>query len=208
MARTGPAPRLGAGTEDAVTPGWADAFMPRRDARYLSATIAAAVVAATALSLRAGDVALMPAMVGVGLFGAAIGAGDAVTRHIPNRCNAAALASSLPLLLVAHTAGYGSLVHAALGALGAFAVYLALWLIAPAGMGLGDVKLAPYLGANLGFLGLECWTGGLVLGFLVQGAVVVVALASGRLRMKSHIAHGPAMCAGAVVALLSALPAP
>ncbi len=189
-------------TEQYVAPGWLEAFLPRRDLRYLTLTAAAATCGAVALALAAPDARLIPALVGLAVLGALIGGGDAVTRHIPNKANAVALASCVPLLGLARVSGEGSLRGAALGSVAAFVAYFLLWLVAPASMGLGDVKLSPYLGAYLGYFGLACWTRGLVLGFLVQGLVVGIGLAARQLTAKSHVAHGPAMCVGAAAAVV------
>ncbi|MFN0027233.1 MAG: prepilin peptidase [Acidimicrobiales bacterium] len=188
--------------EDYIPPGWVEAFLPRRDRRYLAVTGAVAAISALTLGTLAPDARLIPAMVGLSVLGTLIGAGDAVTRHIPNKANAVALASCLPLLGLARLSGDGSLRGAALGAVAAFLAYFALWLVAPASMGLGDVKLSPYLGAYLGYFGLTCWTRGLVAGFLAQGLVVGIGLAARRLTARSHVAHGPAMCVGTAAAVL------
>ncbi|MCC6433494.1 MAG: prepilin peptidase [Acidimicrobiales bacterium] len=193
-----------------IAPGWLEAFLPRRDRGYLGVVVGLAILAAAGLGAAASrSPALVPACVGLGLFGVVISAGDVVTRRIPNKLNAVALASSVPLLVLARTAGEspvtGSLATAALGALAAFAAYLALWLAAPAGMGMGDVKLSPYLGAHMGYFGWSCWTNGMIYGFLIQGAIVLVALATRKLEKKSHVAHGPAMCLGAALAVVVAL---
>jgi leader peptidase (prepilin peptidase)/N-methyltransferase len=143
--------------------------------------------------------------VGLATFATLIAAGDALTRRIPNRLNAAAAASLPPLLGVALTAGYGSAVRAVAGGAAAFAVYAVLWLVAPKALGAGDVKLAPYLGAVTAFVDWACWSRALVLGMVLQGVLVAAGLLTGRLDRRSHVAHGPAMCLGAVLAILGAL---
>jgi leader peptidase (prepilin peptidase)/N-methyltransferase len=110
-----------------------------------------------------------------------------------------------PLLAAAAIGGHGSIVRALAGAAAAFAVYVGLWLLAPLALGAGDVKLAPYLGAVTAFLDWTCWGHALVLGMVLQGVVVGAGLLTGRLGRRSHVAHGPAMCLGAVLAVLGAL---
>ncbi|WP_370630949.1 prepilin peptidase [Paeniglutamicibacter sp. Y32M11] len=56
-----------------------------------------------------------------------------------------------------------------------FATYLLLHLIVPAGMGLGDVKLAAVLGLYLGFLSLTHLFWGTAVAFMLGGVVVVRA---------------------------------
>ncbi len=192
-------------TEEYVAPGWLEAFLPRRDLRCLTLTAAAATLSAVVLAIFAPDARLIPALVGLSVLGALIGAGDAVTRRIPNKANAVALGSCVPLLILARLSGLGSLRGAVVGSVAALLTYFLLWLVAPASMGLGDVKLSPYLGAYLGYFGLAYWTRGLFLGFLIQGVVVGIGLAARRVTARSHVAHGPAMCVGAVVAVLWAL---
>jgi leader peptidase (prepilin peptidase)/N-methyltransferase len=70
-------------------------------------------------------------------------------------------------------------------------------------MGMGDVKLAPFLGAHLAYAGWTALARGLLFGFFAQAAIVVVLMASRRVGRRSHVAHGPAMCIGAIVSLVS-----
>lgn len=199
----------GTGTADAATGTprrrLLDDVFPRRDRRTLTVTAVIWFATAAVLVARSPHPALWPALVGLATFGTCIAVGDALTRRIPNRLNAAALVSSLPLLGLAAAAGYGSAIGAAAGAGAAFAVYAVLWLVAPGAVGAGDVKLAPYLGAVTAFLGWSCWGRALVLGMVLQGVVVAGGLLTRRLGRSSHVAHGPAMCLGAVLAVLEAL---
>jgi len=72
-------------------------------------------------------------------------------------------------------------------------------LIAPGGMGMGDVKLAALIGLVLGGLGLRYVAVAAGLGILAGGVGGVVALARGRGR-KDTIPFGPFLAAGAVAA--------
>lgn len=83
-------------------------------------------------------------------------------------------------------------------------VYGGVWLLtAGRGMGLGDVALAPPLGVLLGWPGWSTSLVGLAGGFVIGGAAGLVLLAAGRAHRRSAIPHGPAMLAGAGVALLA-----
>jgi leader peptidase (prepilin peptidase)/N-methyltransferase len=202
-------PTTVAESEAVVHPGWVASFLPRRDPAYLIVTSLVTAAVLTVLAAAWREVSLLPAFAGLSVLGSFIAVGDLVTRRIPNRANVAALASAPPLLAVAALAGpvgAGSLVRAGLGALVAFALYFALWLAAPSGMGMGDVKFSPYVGAYLTFFGWGVLGRGLVYGFLIQGLIVMAALATCRLQPRGHIAHGPAMWLGVVVALLMAAP--
>lgn len=80
-----------------------------------------------------------------------------------------------------------------------FAVYLALALIAPGGLGGGDVKLAGLVGVVLGYLGVEAVLWGFVGGFVCAGLASGLALiARGRARA-NRIAFAPWMLLGAWV---------
>ena len=87
------------------------------------------------------------------------------------------------------------------GAVALGACYLALALLGGgSGMGLGDVKLAPTLGALLAWAGWDVWLTGAFAAFLLGGAWGVVLLARGRGR-QARMPFGPFMIAGALVAL-------
>jgi leader peptidase (prepilin peptidase)/N-methyltransferase len=80
--------------------------------------------------------------------------------------------------------------------------YALLVLLYPKGMGIGDVKLAPSLGAVMAWHG---WASLVVGGFaaFVLGAVVGVAgMVAGRAGRKSAIPFGPFMILGAVVGVV------
>jgi leader peptidase (prepilin peptidase)/N-methyltransferase len=85
-------------------------------------------------------------------------------------------------------------------------LYLLLALVYPAGLGLGDVKLAAPLGLYLGWLGWSSALVGLVAAFLVGGLVGIVLLASGRAGRRTAVPFGPSMLVGALLAVLWAEP--
>lgn len=91
---------------------------------------------------------------------------------------------------------------ALLGTLALGGGYFALFLINPAGMGFGDVKLALGAGAVLGWYGwptlLLGTFAGFLLGALYGGALVVARRAS----RKTAIAFGPFLITGAFLGLL------
>ncbi|MCX2926359.1 prepilin peptidase [Streptomyces sp. NEAU-W12] len=96
----------------------------------------------------------------------------------------------------------GTWTTALLGALVLGAGYFALFLINPAGMGFGDVKLALGAGAVLGWYGWPTVMLGTFAGFLfgaLYGGALVVARRAGR---RTAIPFGPFLIAGAFVGLL------
>ncbi|MDO9377441.1 MAG: prepilin peptidase [Nocardioidaceae bacterium] len=80
------------------------------------------------------------------------------------------------------------------------ALFLALAVAKPGGMGLGDVKLAVVIGAVLGYVSYPVVVVGLFAAFLLgtlAGAVLIVARRAGR---RSLLPFGPALVVGALVA--------
>jgi len=85
------------------------------------------------------------------------------------------------------------------GSFGAGLFFLAVVLAYPAGMGMGDVKLALLIGAALGYAVVSA----LFLGTLAAGLVAAVMLfKEGSSARKRAIPLGPFLAAGAIVVLL------
>lgn len=96
----------------------------------------------------------------------------------------------------------GSWRTALLGSLTLGACYFVLFLINPRGVGFGDVKLAPALGAILGWYGWGILLIGTFAGFLfgaLYGVGLILARRAGR---KTTIAFGPFLLAGAFLGIL------
>ncbi|MHC3453848.1 prepilin peptidase [Streptomyces prasinus] len=113
---------------------------------------------------------------------------------------AAALALLGAVALVPEHAGTWT--TALLGALALGAGYLVLFLLNPAGMGFGDVKLALGAGAVLGWYGWPTVMLGTFAGFLsgaLYGGALVVVRRAGR---GTAIPFGPFLIAGALTGLL------
>ncbi|MGS2643777.1 prepilin peptidase [Streptosporangium sp. LJ11] len=132
---------------------------------------------------------------------------DAAVHRLPDRLTLAAyLGTAAPLAVPALADGrLGDLLGAGLGGLALAGFYLVLFLVNPAGMGLGDVKFAASLGTALGWLGWDTLVAGAFLGLLaggLYGAALMVARRAGR---KSEIPFGPFMAVGALAAVLTAL---
>ena len=77
---------------------------------------------------------------------------------------------------------------------------LVVALIAPKGMGMGDVKLAGLIGLVLGSVGLDLVAVAAGTGILLGGVGAIVALAVGASR-KTRVPYGPFMAAGALIAV-------
>jgi leader peptidase (prepilin peptidase) / N-methyltransferase len=123
----------------------------------------------------------------------AVTATDLTHRIIPNRIVVPAAA----VILVAQTALEPS-PQWTLGALGASAFLFAAVLAYPAGMGMGDVKLALVMGAALG----KTVPVALMIGMLAALVPAVILLARhGQAARKMGIPFGPFLALGSVVAL-------
>ena len=120
---------------------------------------------------------------------------DLERRIVPNRIVVPALAVALLVQTVREPS-----VEWLLAALGAGGFFLVLALVYPAGLGMGDVKLAAFLGAWLGRDVAVALLVGTILGALPAIAVLVRRGAEGRSVTMPYV---PALAAGAVVGLFA-----
>lgn len=89
-----------------------------------------------------------------------------------------------------------------LAALALGALYVVLVLLGGgSGMGLGDAKLAPSIGAVLGYLSWAHVVAATLAAILLAGLAAAFLLLTRRAGRKSHFAFGPAMAAGAILVL-------
>jgi len=124
--------------------------------------------------------------------------------RIPDKLTRPASVAAIPLLGLSSLTDEldVSLVGALLGALVMGAFYFILFFIYPAGMGFGDVKLAPIIGAQLGFFGWIPAARGVIAAYLIVGPIAILLLVFGRAHRKTGFPFGPFMAAGSVVALV------
>lgn len=129
---------------------------------------------------------------------------DIRSHLLPNRIIFPACAAAGPVLVLACllAGDPGAAVRTVLAALALGAFYLGLRLLHPAGMGLGDVKLALLLGLYLGFLGWGHLLYGTVAAFLLGGIWGVGLIMTRRGNAKTQIPFGPFMLGGALAAML------
>lgn len=128
---------------------------------------------------------------------------DFDTKRIPNRILFPGAVVGAVLL------GLGALADGAVGAYGRawltalayFAGFLILALIVPAGFGMGDVKLAFFLGMFVGFVSWQALAVSVFGAVFIGGGVSIVLLASRRVGRKDAIPFGPSMVAGAWLAI-------
>lgn len=138
----------------------------------------------------------------------ALSAVDLASYRLPNRL----LYPTAALVLLGEVAAagaqgqFGSLERAVLFGALAFGIFALIHLVAPRGMGFGDVRLAGLVGLGCGWFGagpeFSAFFTAFVGGALV-GLVVMVVTGQGR---RTRLPFGPFLAAGAVVALLAGGP--
>ena len=165
-------------------------------------------VAVTVQLDRLGLVEALPAYLFFVAVGVALTAIDLDVQRLPNAIVLPAYLG-LAALLTGAALLEGSaepLVRATVGSVGLFAFYFALVLAYPQGMGFGDVKLAGVIGAVLGFVSYPALVVGAFSAFLI-GAVAGLALMVARHASgKTAVPFGPAMVAGALLAIFASAP--
>jgi leader peptidase (prepilin peptidase)/N-methyltransferase len=129
---------------------------------------------------------------------------DARYRIIPNRIVYPSLAIFAAAVVVFSIAGSGvSLVTGGLGLLACGGGLLLVAIVAPHGMGMGDVKLAALIGLVLGSLGWRYVGVSVVLAILAGGLGAIVVLLAGGGR-KDTIPFGPYLAGGGILSALFA----
>ncbi|WP_158583107.1 prepilin peptidase [Nesterenkonia natronophila] len=81
-------------------------------------------------------------------------------------------------------------------------LFLAVTVIHPPAIGMGDVKLAVVLGLYTGFFGWEVFAVGVALSFLLGGLVSVGLLVTQQVSSSTKIAFGPFLILGSAAALM------
>lgn len=147
----------------------------------------------------------LPAFLYLAAVGVALAMIDIDHHRLPNALTwpSYVVGGVLLLLPAALEDGWGDYLRAWCAAVALFAFYLILALIYPAGMGMGDVKLAGVLGLYLGWLSWGQLVIGGFLGFAIGAVVGVGLMLVRRANRKSGIPFGPSMLAGALVGILA-----
>ena len=128
---------------------------------------------------------------------------DLRTKRLPREITYVTIILGAPLLVVAALVRDEPrrIVTMVAGAAIAVAFMGLLYTLSRGGLGDGDVRLAPLLGAYLGWLQLPYVPVGLFLGFLFGSVVGVAAMALGKAGRKTAIPFGPFLAAGTIVAV-------
>ena len=164
----------------------------------LVAGLALAVVA-----VRASSAWELAALAWLALLAVPLAFIDAAVRRLPDPLTAAACAGTLALLGVAALTSHqpGHLGRAAIGAAALACFYLALSVIRPGGMGLGDAKLAASVGAALGWISWQALLTGTFIAFALAGVYGGGLLALHRATRTSHLPLGPFILIGTLAAI-------
>lgn len=128
---------------------------------------------------------------------------DARTLRLPDPCTYGLIAGGLvTLLLLQWTGVHNGVVSGLIGGILYGGVLLAVGLIKPQAIGLGDIKLAAGLGIWLASASANYFVIGIMAGQL--GLLVWALIDRGLHRQPREIPAGPALVAGALIALLIA----
>jgi leader peptidase (prepilin peptidase)/N-methyltransferase len=133
---------------------------------------------------------------------------DLRTNRLPRGIIYVMAAIGVPLLCVAALVRHEPrrLWMMALGASIALAFMGLVYALSRGGMGDGDVRLSPLLGAYLGWLNPGFVGVGLFLGFLFGSIVGVALMAAGRGGRKTAVPFGPFLALGTIVAVWAGQP--
>jgi leader peptidase (prepilin peptidase)/N-methyltransferase len=151
-----------------------------------------------------GPVLLLGAALPVAAAGLALAATDLACLRLPDPLVGAAFLVTAAVLGTASIAAHdaGPLLRCGVAGLGCAAAYCVAVAVPRTGLGLGDAKLAGLLGFLLGWLGWPAVLLGLALPYACNGPVVLGLLLTGRVRRDTPLPFGPALLAGAYLAIL------
>ena len=171
--------------------------------RYPLVELATGVLFAL-LAVKFGWHAVLPAYLSLAAVGVALAMIDFDHHRLPDALTLPSYPVAIALLGVAAVAedGHTPFLRALLGMAVLFAFYALMWLVYPAGMGLGDVKLSGVLGLYLGWLGWGSLVVGAFSAFVFGGLVgigVILFAGGGR---KTKVPFGPFMLLGTLVGIL------
>lgn len=146
---------------------------------------------------------LLPALVVFAVASVWLSVVDVREHRLPNQVTLPLLPVLIALLALASlgTGEFSSLWRALLAAAVLFVVYFVLNLVYPAGLGMGDVKLAPSIGAMLGWLSWSAVLWGSLFALFSMGVLSLVLIVLRRATMKTALPFGPFMFAGAWIAI-------
>ena len=147
----------------------------------------------------------LAALAWLALLGIPLAVIDVRSRRLPDWLTLPAFAGVIALLGAGAVADqqYAHIGQAFLGAAALAGLYLALMVIRPGGMGLGDVKLAASVGAALTWAGWQALLAGTFLALVLAAVCGLALMAMGRATRGSQLPFGPFMLIGALVAVIA-----
>lgn len=198
------AARLTRTVPDRAEQRWYLGATPSRSTSILTAAVAVLLGLLAAAAARWS--ALLPAYVVFAVIAAVLIVVDAEHHRLPNRLLYPAGAAVLMLLaLAAGVRGdWWPYLRAVEAGAVVYVVFLALALMSPKSLGMGDVRLAAVLALLLGFHSWLLVYVGLFAGFLLGAVTAVVLLAARRATRKTALPFGPALIVGALAVLAAA----
>lgn len=164
---------------------------------------AAIAVALAVVGGRIGWHTALPAYVAFAIVAVALGIVDVVAHRLPDRLTLPSYPLGIALLAVAAASDgdWTRWLRALAGAGALFGCYLVLHLVSPRDLGRGDVKYAGVIGLHLGWLGWSTLAVGAISAFLVGGLASLALLVVRRVGLRTRLAFGPSMIAGAFLAI-------
>ncbi|MFJ6025943.1 prepilin peptidase [Pseudarthrobacter sp. NPDC092424] len=176
--------------------------LPPLSSRVTTAAFTGATCAAFAF--RFGPAPDLPAFLFLAVLGTQLAHIDLMQHLLPNPLVLSLLTGGAFLLILPWiaTGNAGGPLRGLFGAIILFAGYLVLALISPAGLGMGDVKLAGPLGLYMGYLGWNHLLYGGLLGFILNALATLILVSFRRRGKGAEVAHGPSMLAAAAAVAL------
>ena len=170
--------------------------------RILAAELVTALVLAV-VAARASSGWELAALAWLALIAVPLAFIDAAVQRLPDLLTISAFAGTLVLLAAAEEAAHQPwlLIRAVIGAAALAGFYLALWLVFPDQLGMGDAKIAASIGLVLGWAGWQALLAGTFTGFALAAVYGGVLVATHRASRTSQLPLGPFILLGALAAI-------
>ena len=181
--------------------GWVRAGAACSRCGGCAGTVLTGTAVAAVLAVAVGPSPLLPVYLVAAVPGLLLALIDLRCLRLPAPLvGALAIAAGVPLALLRPDR-----VGTALAAAGTvLTAYLVLALLPRGGLGLGDAKLAAVLALILGFAGWPAVLTGVLAAHLINGPIAIALLVTGRADRRRPLAFGPALLAGALIAVTTA----
>jgi leader peptidase (prepilin peptidase)/N-methyltransferase len=182
------------------------AFSQAEDRSWVRLATLVTLVTVAAVVARFGLDPQTPAFCYLAALGVPLAFIDAREYRLPDALTLPSYPASLLLLGTAAPfvpGGTARFVHVLIGMAVAVALFFLLLLAFPAGLGMGDVKLAGPLGAYLGWLGAPAFLAALMAAWLLAAVTGLGLMAAGRANRQTQLPFGPFLIAAVLGAALA-----